>query len=554
MANLIERLDAQLEQLLAAWNIWTTCLVFALLLVLIYPLVTYREPDTHPLLLSRQSNVGMVRQPGESAVYRSLEVPHGLPLRSGLNVKSAGQSKWAPGRDGDIRDIWRRVVTGAPSDNGQSTSHRSKIQTVFGREEIETHDISDLSKQIKIVGQYIKQQGGVAVAIYLPNSIELLLAIFAGSFYGFRPILIPYGIAQDVALKSVDFGGADFLIAAAGTIPLDDVKSHCKDVQQIMWVVEKTSRHMDWNEIDEKITSSVWHEVVEQHSTAETDTLPENGEGDKVPDLVIVWLNKTTTAGEAVSFTQNNIVAGTSAQLSALPSRQRLSHDDIFLPADSLAQPHMLTQTFAALYSGAVVALNSVAGPQVDLATSVAGISPTVIATSAASALKLHVVTKSVVSNGLREFALNSQKRALEAGYMPPTTAFSHVVVPTRAMLGGLPSKLRLLYVFEQLHSNAPPLNSEILTELRAFTGARVIYALAAASVAGTVTQTGFFDYRRKTQGHEEQSHFGAPMSSLEVKLVDKRTHKNTQGQSAIGEVCFWSPNFSYFADECRCM
>lgn len=536
MASFIEQLDAQLEQLFAAWNLWTTCLVLASLLIFISPLLTYRDADTHPLLLSRQSNIAMVRQPGESAIYRSLEVPHGLPLRSGLDVKDKGQSKWSSGKDGDIRDVWRRVAGGMTSDTGEPAGH-CKIQSVFGRQEIETHELSDLSKQIKIIGQYVKGQGTTNVAIYLPNSVELLLSIFAATFYGFRPILVPYGIRQEVALKLIDMGEATFLIAEAGTLPLADVKAKCRNVRQIMWVVEKTSRHMDWNEDDRQIKSSVWHEIVQSQKSTSTDDLPENIEGERVQDVATVWLNKTATSGDIVAFTQGNIVAGAAAQSSALPMRQRLSPEDIFLPADSLTQPYMLTQTLAALYSGATVALNSVAGPQVDLATAAAGIAPTVMAASAASALKLHEATKSTVTSGPKKFALNSQKSALDSGYMPPTTVMSRINEPTRATLGTLPNKLRLLYIFERAHSNTPPLNSETLTELRAFTGARVIYALACAQVAGTVTQTAFYDYRRDKQGREKHSHFGGPVSSLEVKLMDTDTHKNAQGQSPMGEV-----------------
>jgi hypothetical protein len=39
-----------------------------------------QDPDTHPLLLARQALASYVRQPGESAVFRSPETPHGCML------------------------------------------------------------------------------------------------------------------------------------------------------------------------------------------------------------------------------------------------------------------------------------------------------------------------------------------------------------------------------------------------------------------------------------------------------------------------------------------
>lgn len=179
MANaLIEQLDAKVEEILSGWNISTTVLAIALLLVFAYPLFTWLEPDTHPLLLARQASASPVRQPGESAVYRSLESPHGYPLKTGLNVKEPGAPKWSSGKDGDLRDIWRQVVRGVDSGEGLSKGHRGRILTVFGKEEVVDHDIEELSCQINIIGNHIQQQQAARVAIYLPNSIELLLAIF----------------------------------------------------------------------------------------------------------------------------------------------------------------------------------------------------------------------------------------------------------------------------------------------------------------------------------------------------------------------------------------
>ena len=178
MPGILEQLDAQLEHFFAGWNLWSTLLTLLTLIAFLYPLFSSHEPDTHPLLLSRQANVAAVRQPGESAVYRALEVPHGYPLKSGLNVKAKGASKWSAGRDGDIRDIWRLVVNGPQSPEGESTGPPGKILTVFGKEDIENHDLRFLSRQVNILGQYFKQQGCSCVTVYLPNSIELLLTVF----------------------------------------------------------------------------------------------------------------------------------------------------------------------------------------------------------------------------------------------------------------------------------------------------------------------------------------------------------------------------------------
>jgi hypothetical protein len=146
-ANLVEQIDAYFAQLLSGWNIYSTAIAVLLVTFLIYPLFTSREPDTHPLLLSRQSSVAPVRQPGESAVYRSPETPHGYPLKSGLGVKDPGAPKWSNGRNGDLRDVWRQTVQGLKDKEGNPTGQKGKILTVLGTEQIIDHDLGKLPSQ-----------------------------------------------------------------------------------------------------------------------------------------------------------------------------------------------------------------------------------------------------------------------------------------------------------------------------------------------------------------------------------------------------------------------
>ena len=103
--SFFRQIDAQLERFLSDWNIYTTLLATILALYIVSPLFFYTEPDAHPLLLARQCSASYVRQPKESAIFRSSEIPYGYPLKSGLNVKDPGQPKWQSGRDGDLRDI-----------------------------------------------------------------------------------------------------------------------------------------------------------------------------------------------------------------------------------------------------------------------------------------------------------------------------------------------------------------------------------------------------------------------------------------------------------------
>jgi hypothetical protein len=124
--GLLESLDAGLGDLAGQWNIYSTGIVTVLIALVGYRVLTATEPDVHPMLLARQSLASPVRQEGESPVYRSQAAPHGMPLNSGLGVKDPGASKWTRGRDGDLRDVWRKAVAGSES------GAKGQLWTVLG--------------------------------------------------------------------------------------------------------------------------------------------------------------------------------------------------------------------------------------------------------------------------------------------------------------------------------------------------------------------------------------------------------------------------------------
>lgn len=204
----------------------------------------------------------------------------------------------------------------------------------------------------------------------------------------------------------------------------------------------------------------------------------------------------------------------------------------------------------AALFSHASLAITSVAGPGVELNLATRGVAPTVIAISAETAANLHSATTASVTSGVKKLAHYTETRALtSSGKMPTNTFLTKLNAPTRAAVGTTPGKLRLVHVAERAGAqDAPPLSSTDLSDLRIYLSARVVYALTAAKVAGAVAQTNVFDYRREelqssnNSGRGKQySHFGAPLNSVEIKLVDTAEHKTTDNE-AKGEISVMGP------------
>jgi hypothetical protein len=133
--------------------------------------------------------------------------------------------------------------------------------------------------------------------------------IAGAAFYGFSPVLIPYNQPHPALIKLLIETGADSLIAQAGSLPLADVGKGVPGLRQVIWTVEKTSRHMDWNEVPEgiggKIDVSVWHELVQDQKTGSNAELPQNESGPKPGNLIFVWQEKPGKEADIVEFSQN---------------------------------------------------------------------------------------------------------------------------------------------------------------------------------------------------------------------------------------------------------
>jgi acyl-CoA synthetase (AMP-forming)/AMP-acid ligase II len=562
VGDALNQLDAALSGLIGQWNGYSTGLVTLLIVVISYSIMGRVDPDVHPMLLARQAQGSPVRQEGESPVYRGNSAPHGMALNSGLNVKPPGASKWALGKDGDLRDVWRRVVSGSPEEGGPST--KGKLLTVLGRERVTEHRISmkalpvsnavqwltsnagEVTRAINLIGQHIAQHGGSKVAIYLPNSIEFLATLFACSFYDLTAIVLPFNEPADSIISMLRQSGADTVVTSPGEFPFDSVVKSYPSLKQLIWVVDQGSNHMDWNEVPQgvggAINVSTWQDIINESPAAAGTELPAENETKEPNDVVFFWKSKSGAHEEPVKFTQKNLVAAISAQLTAVPTSHRLSSSDLFLSAVPLSASFPLILTLAALYSNASVAFNSVASPEIDLSVSTQGIAPTVVLATPETLQKTHNQLAGRVASGLASLAHWIQTRTLvQNGAMPVASLFTSINDGVKPVIGTTPGKLRLLYVADSAGAGTPVLSERTLSDLRIFTGARVVYALTAAQVAGAIAQTQFNDYR--VHGDGSDSHFGPPVSSVEVVLKDSGSHKTSDdGQKIEGEITVRGP------------
>ena len=119
--------------------------------------------------------------------------------------------------------------------------------------------------------------------------------------------------------------------------------------------------------------------------------------------------------------------------------------------------------------------------------------------------------------------------RSLAAGSMPRLT--------------GITAKPRLIYTFEQAANSSTPLNNIQISNLRVYTGAHIINAFTAAGVAGAISQTNVFDYRTGDGSDSPvAAHYGPPLSSVEIKLIETPRHKSTDENFTEGQLVVEGP------------
>lgn len=346
---------------------------------------------------------------------------------------------------------------------------------------------------------------------------------------------MPYDQPLEKIISQLKQSNADTVIAAVGSFPFDVITRSYPALKQLIWVVDEGSKHMDWNEVPEgtggAVNVSTWQQTLQDHDATVGAELPHIDRQSTVKGVSAFW-----PSGELVHYTQANLAAGIAGQLSSIPSVQRIKPSDVFLPVDSLWEVYPLIVTLTALYSNASLVLNSVAGRTSDLVLATQGCAPTVIVTGPETLARTHKETKARLDSKLYNIIHWLQNRSLvQHGVMPLSTVFSRAYDSLRPILGTTPGKLRLIFVSEQVGAPSETLSLETLSDLRIFTGARFVYALTASQVAGAITQTSVYDYR-VDESDQGSSHFGAPVTSVELYLKDTKTHRITE-ESSSGEV-----------------
>lgn len=132
----------------------------------------------------------------------------------------------------------------------------------------------------------------------------------ASAFYGFTPILIPQSHSPELLAQLLSETKADGLIATAGRVSSRDLGASAKQMKCAIWVVEQTSRQMDFvqNPMIGKSTSE-WHTLVDQDQATSTE-FPSPVSSNGMPDIISIWPTKDSDNYEILQYTQKVCITG----------------------------------------------------------------------------------------------------------------------------------------------------------------------------------------------------------------------------------------------------
>ncbi len=93
------------------------------------------------------------------------------------------------------------------------------------------------------------------------------------------------------------------------------------DLNQVIWVVPRSSRHVDWNEVAEgeggKTEISTWHDIVDEEGSFAPSEVPAVEAGSSAPNVFLVSIPDEELSGPKITeFTQKVCLSSSSQRLS----------------------------------------------------------------------------------------------------------------------------------------------------------------------------------------------------------------------------------------------
>ncbi|RHZ43817.1 hypothetical protein Glove_853g5 [Diversispora epigaea] len=512
-----------------------TLSVILLILIIFFTYLSIRNvpnPDVHPLLLSSQSDATKVRYPGESAIYRNVNTPHGFPQllskpESDIKtIKDLFDSGLKRG-DGGVKKC---LKSGQRSEGGkyvwQTYEQIAERVTNFG---------SGLIKFMELTPKTDNLFG-----IFMNNRPEWVIADLASSYYSLVTVAIPHiPLFLSDVINQIQFTKIRGCIVAEEALPI--ILSAASSCSGLKYLIIAGKGEVS-EEYHERINSlglivSTFEEIEEIGKRSRIEHVIAASEDTAT---IVFSSDPSSKQSYGIELTHGNIVADVAGFLASIPNQQIFTSEDIHLSYLSLAHIFERITLAALLFSGSAIVFYS--GLLSNVLSDAEDVKPTIFVSEPEFLSKFHETMLNTFGKGiLFKQGYNSKHQSLRMkGQLIKNSLWDRLTFnKVKDKLGG---RVRIIFI-----KSGPPISQSTLDFLRITIGCQVIQVYVSTQCSGIVTSNAFCDYqlRKATDNDDEESHCGGPLRCNEIKLIDCVDKGFTVEDipNPRGEICVRGPN-----------
>ncbi|KAG6376099.1 hypothetical protein JVT61DRAFT_2071 [Boletus reticuloceps] len=482
------------------------------------------QPLVHPILLGRQSDVGRVRHPTESAVYRS----YGTGL--------TGRFPLRPDKDVDLVNDFVKSQFESPR-----TLWSTKITN------------ARLNERVAAFGAGISRllPEDSTVLLLLNDSLEFVIADLALAKYSIVSITLS---SQKLLSRVLEAHSPSAIIVGADFLPhLLRLIYGAKEHDYKIIVVGQADTGVQPNAAPAAQIIN-WAQVEADGSQAVNAVTPPSVRPDD--PFTLAFFETSSGDLQGVRFTHSNFTSGVTAVRALFPPSIALSTLDTLVSTHSLSTPFGRAVAYTALYDCTCFAtcdstsiyyksdIESSGLPRnVDDILSAPKFpipSPTVLFVHPdhLQDLSTAVLSRAKKSSFTFPVAWRHKLTGLVEGFLTKESLWDRVLFDgaREYVMGPMAGTMKAIVV------SGGPLPDEALTPARISLSVPLINAHIHGSTSGPMFATHAFDLQCLPSAEGEQAHIGAPSVNVEVKLVGVDDAAIDRGNDPKGEIVVRGP------------
>ncbi|CAG8793731.1 20349_t:CDS:2 [Gigaspora margarita] len=492
-----------------------TLSIILLCLIVFFTFLSIREApnsDVHPLLLTSQSDAAKVRYPGETAVYRSNNSQHGMPL---LTTPENGVKTIAQMFQHGLEE--GKDCLGSRDINGAYTwqTYRQIFERIinFGSGLIKRTGLT--SKSQDKFGIFMKNCPGINCFSfdhlwYLNDKtylycfkifVEWVIADLAACHYSLITVALP-SIRPRVndVINQINLTEISIIVVSKDTLQIAfSAAPSCKTLKYI--IITESSLTKDQNEKAENLglTLTTFNDIEKLGSTSKLECVPAAG--------ILATIHIT----------------------------QKIKTSDRHLSYLPLAYVFERITVMTLLFSGASIAFYS--GKISTVLKDAEEVKPTIFTSTPRILSLFHEnILKSLENKWFFKRGFNSKLKSLKKGSLVTNSIWDILVFnQVKAKFGG---QVRVIV------TASDPIPQTLLDFFRITVGCQVLQSYGLTQCSGAVTINAFYDYYSIDQNGND-SHTGGPLACNEIKLInyEERGYTVEDVPNPRGEICVRGPN-----------